>query len=213
MKDAAFSWWLVPIVSYVALAAVTGLPVLRTIFGKVELHPGGPNFKESKHFSDDGCDALQQHFERIRGTLGFWKKQAELYKRAHYYCLFWTIPSSVIIPFLAQASDSDPLSNWLITVVSAYSAILLAIHRSFKIADNYRSFREGESNFYDTYRRMLDRPHTFGTTEQEQLNRYFDEVENLRKFVRNAETDNTPSIEQAKSQVNREVSQQSRPTH
>lgn len=195
------NWWLVAIVIYVILATLTGVPVLRVIFGRVELHPGGPNFSESKHFSPEAKEALQQHFERIRGTLAFWKKQAEKYKRAHFYCLFWTIPSSVVIPFLAQASSADPLSKWLITVVSAYSAILLAIHRSFKIADNFRSFREGESNFYDTYRRMLDRPHTFGATEELRLDRYFDEVENLRKFVRNAETDNTPSIEQTKSQM------------
>lgn len=196
--------WLVAIVIYVGLATLTGIPVLKAIFGKVELHPGGPDFNESKHFSPDAKEALQQHFERIRGTLSFWKNQAEMYKRAHYYCLFWTIPSSVIIPFLAQASSADPLSKWLITVVSAYSAILLAIHRSFKIADNFRSFREGESNFYDTYRRMLDRPHTFGKTEEQRLDKYFDEVENLRKFIRNAETDNTPSLEQAKNQMTTE---------
>ncbi|NEJ72075.1 DUF4231 domain-containing protein [Rhizobium phaseoli] len=204
MMNIVVNWWLVAIVVYVTLAVATGVPVLRAIFGKIVLHPGGPNFEQSKHFTDGAKDALQQHYDRIRGTLGFWKKQAELYRRAHYYCLLWTIPSSVIIPFLAQASDADPLSRWLITVISAYSAILLAVHRSFKIADNYRAFREGESNFYDTYRRMLDRPHAFGTTEDERLDRYFDEVENLRKFVRNAETDNTPSIEQAKSQVSRE---------
>lgn len=202
--DWVVNWWLVSIITYASLAFLTAIPVLNAIFGKIELHPGGPNFLESKHFSEDAKEALQQNFERIRGTLGFWKQQSEKFKRAHYYCLIWTIPSSVIIPFLAQASNDDPLSKWLITIISAYSAILLAIHRSFKIAENYRAFREGESSFYDAYRRMLDRPHTFGKTEEIQLDTYFDEVENMRKFVRNSETDNTPSIEQAKSQMSSE---------
>lgn len=149
---------------------------------------------------------MQQNYERIRGTLEFWKNKAELYRRMHFYILWWTIPSSVIIPFLAQASTDDAYSKWLITVISGFSAILLAVHRSFKVHENYKSFREGESNFYDSYRRMLDRPTTFGKDEETQITAYFDEVENLRKFVRNAEIDNTPSLEQAKNQLKDEVS-------
>ncbi|NKN15263.1 DUF4231 domain-containing protein [Rhizobium laguerreae] len=196
--------WLGAMAIYVGLALLSGLPVLSAIFRKIELHPGGPAFDKSIHFSEPAREKLHQHYQRIQGTLAFWKKQAEKYKRAHYYCLFWTIPSAVVIPFLVQASSNNPIAKWLITIISAYSAILLALHRALKIAENYRAFREGESNFYDTYRRMLDRPYTFGDTENAQLDRYFDEVENLRKFVRNAETDNTPSLEQAKSQVSNE---------
>ena len=193
--------WLIALVMYVALATISAMPVLLAIFGKVALHPGGPGFLESDRFSEPAKKALQDNFERLRGTLGFWKKQAETYRRLHYYCLCWTIPSAVIVPLLTQAVSDDPYSKWLLTVISAYSAILLATHRSFKVMENYRAFREGESSFYDTYRRLLDRPHTFGSTEADQVSKYMDEVENLRKLIRNAETDNTPSLEQAKSQM------------
>jgi hypothetical protein len=53
---------------------------------------------------------------------------------------------------------------------------------------------------------MLDRPNTFGASEDEQLEKYFDAVENLRKYIRNAEVDNLPTIEDVKIQVDQEQS-------
>jgi hypothetical protein len=88
---------------------------------------------------------------------------------------------------------------------SAFTAILLAFHKALKVDANYKAFRQGESDFYDTYRRMLDRPETFGRTEERQLDVYFDTIENLRKFIRNAEIDNIPSLDQAKTQLSHEV--------
>lgn len=47
-----------------------------------------------------------------------------------------------------------------------------------------------------------DRPETFGRTENKRLDRYFDAVENLRRFIRNAEeVDNLPSLEETKTQL------------
>ena len=197
--------WFVAILAYTGLGVLTFVPILRAIFGKVEMHDGGSSFDDATVFSEGARGRLSQHFSRIQGTLGFWKKQATIYKRLHYYTLCWTIPSSVVIPFLAQAMTDDPYSKWLITVVSAHTAILLAFHKALKVDSNYKAFRHGESEFYDLYRRMLDRPNTLGATETEQLECYFDSIENVRKFIRNAETDNLPTIEQAKSQLADEV--------
>jgi hypothetical protein len=108
------------------------------------------------------------------------------------------------VPLLAQALTDDVYSKWLLTIVSAHSAALLAVHRAFKVMENYRAFREGESSFYDTCRRLLDRPQTFGKDETAQLARYLDDVENIRKLVRNAETENIPTLEEARSQVGNE---------
>jgi hypothetical protein len=41
----------------------------------------------------------------------------------------------------------------------------------------------------------LDSPETFGPDEDSQLKRYFEEVEIIRRFVRNAETDSLPMVE------------------
>lgn len=193
--------WVLGIVGYGLLAILTLLPVIVAIIRGVKLHPGGSSFEESKLFSDEARLQLAQNFSRMQGTLGFWKKQAAIFRRFHFYSLCWTIPSSVMIPFLAQAISADPYSKWFVTIVSGYTAILLAFHRAFKVDNNFKAFRQGESEFYDLYRRMLDRPQTFGGTEEEQLAKYFDAVENLRKYIRNAEIDNFPTLEQVKEQL------------
>jgi hypothetical protein len=106
------------------------------------------------------------------------------------------------MPILAQAIDEkDPLSKWLLSVMSAHVALLLGFHSRMKVAERYKAFRHGESEFYDTYRLLLDRPEKFGKTEKSQIRKYFDEIALIRKFVRNAETDSFPHIEDVRSKM------------
>jgi hypothetical protein len=198
------SAWTIANLMYVSLVIVTAIPLLLVIVRRVPLHPGGASFEESNTFSEEGKARLTQHYSRMAGTLGFWKKQATIYRNLHYYTLCWTIPSSVAIPFLIQAITTDPASRWLATIVSGFTAVQLAFHRALKVDANYKAFRQGESDFYDTYRRLLDRPASFGKTEADQIDAYFDAVENLRKYIRNAEIDNLPSVEQVKEQLQTE---------
>jgi hypothetical protein len=185
--------WL--IVIYSALAFVTLLPTLRALFSGVKLNEGGASFRESR-FSDEAKSKLEQHFSRLKGTLAFWKREATRNSRFHYYCLCWTILSSSIMPFLTQAiNPNDPSSKWLLTIIAAHVALLLGFHRGLKVAEHFKAFRHGESEFYDTFRRLLDSPETFGPDEDSQLKKYFEEVEIIRKFVRNAETDSLPMVE------------------
>lgn len=185
--------WLITI--YVALALITLLPTLHALFSSVKLNAGGASFRESQ-FSEDAKQKLEQHFSRLQGALAFWKREATRNSRFHYYCLCWTILSSSIMPFLTQAiNPSDPASKWLLTIIAAHIALLLGFHRGLKVAEHFKAFRHGESEFYDTYRRLLDSPETFGAEEASQLKKYFEEVELIRRFVRNAETDSLPLVE------------------
>ena len=191
--------WLIALIIYLFFALITFFPTFKAILKKVKLHPGGKSFDASLHFSDEAKKLLDQHYSRIYGTLIFWKNQAEKYRNFHYYCLCWTIPSSIIIPILTQYISDDIYAKALLTVISSHTAILLAFHRGFKVDKNFNAFRSGESEFYDVYRRMLDRPYTFGLSEGEQLNSYFETVEIIRKNVRKAETDNLPTVEDGKT--------------
>jgi hypothetical protein len=194
--------------AYIFLTLITFLPTFKAIIRKVKLHPGGQSFNDSPHFSDQGKVRLIQHYSRLQGTLIFWKNQAEKYRNFHYYCLCWTIPSSIVIPILIQCmtvENFDSLSL-LITIISTHTAILLAFHRGFKVDRNFKSFRHGESEFYDLYRRLLDRPTSFGTEEYVQIEKYFSEVETIRRFVRNSETDNMPTVDDVKIQSNNSTS-------
>lgn len=187
--------WAIALIIYSSLALITFAPVARVLFKYVELKPGGPSFDLSPHFTEEGIQRLSQNFERMQGTLKFWKTQAEKYRRFHIYSLTWISLSTVAVPLLAQATDADPWSKWLLTTVAAHSAILLAISRAFRVEAHYKAFRSGESEFYDLYRRMLDRPNVFGLSESDKIDKYFEQVETVRKIVRAAETDNFPSVE------------------
>lgn len=193
--------WIVATSIYTVLIIATFIPVARAIFRRVKLHPAGDAFAESPHFSTENKKLLEQHYSRILGTLGFWKNQAAKFESFHHYCLFWTIPSSVVIPILTQSVSSDNASKILLTIVSAMTAILLAFHRGFKVEEKIKGFRHGESEFYDLYRRLLDRPEAFGDNEQAQIKAYFTEVESIRRFVRNTETNNFSTLDETRKKI------------
>lgn len=190
------------------VAVITYLPVARAIFRGVKLNKAGDAFAESPHFSAENKKLLEQHYSRILGTLGFWKNQASKFEAFHHYCLFWTIPSAVVIPILTQSISDGNASKILLTIVSAVTAILLAFHRGFKVEENFKGFRHGESEFYDLYRRLLDRPESFGEDEAKQIEAYFTEVEVIRRFVRNTETNNFSTLDETRKkidQMNRQI--------
>jgi hypothetical protein len=195
--------WIVGTIVYVAALAVTLIPVFRALLRKVELGPPGAGFDDSPHFSADAKVLLNQHYSRIRGALGYWKNQAALYKSLHFYSVLWTIPSAVVIPILTQAIGTDSWSKTTVTLLATVTAILLALHKGLKVEDNLKAYRHGESEFYDLVRRLLDRPEAYGRDEVTQLSAYFDEVERVRRFVRNAETNNLATVDEARTQLDK----------
>jgi hypothetical protein len=188
--------WAVALVVYVTVAFLSFLPVLMLLIKRVKPHPGGPSFDDSPWFSDVAKNILNHNFERLRGALGFWKTQSARYHAFYIYSVIWVTLATVSVPFIAQAISSDPWSRWFLSVVSAHAALLLALSRAFRVEGNYKAFRQGESEFYDLWRRLLDRPESFGRDEREQIQRYLENVEVIRRLVRTAETDNLPSIEE-----------------
>jgi hypothetical protein len=187
--------WDIAAIAYGAIALLTFLPVLVPMLRGAKLYPSGVSFEESAHFSGEAKKHLSDHYSRIVGTLGFWKKQATVYKRFHYYSVCWTLISSWLVPLLGTIGVQGE-QRWLIVAVSSHVALALSFHRGLRVPDMLRAFCLGESNFCDLHRRLLDRPLKFGETEAEQLDAYFAAVEDVRKFVRSAEADSMPTIEQ-----------------
>ena len=159
--------------AYLGLAVVTLLPALRHLMGPIKLNPGGASFESASQFSDDNRNRLQNHYSRLMGTLGFWKKRAEIYTSFHYYCVIWTILSAWAVPIISALSPESEhaasFSKYLIVLVSGHVALALSFHKGLKVAEGMKAFRLGESEFYDLYRRLLDRPHTLGDNEEKQI--------------------------------------------
>lgn len=200
-------YWTITIVLYLVIAFITFIPVIMAMLKKVKLNPGGASFDESPHFSGITIKLLSQHFSRIQGTLIFWKNKAERYKRFHLYTLCWTIPISILIPIIVQYISISCEAKLFLTIISTHSALLIAFHRAFKVENNYKAFRYGESEFYDLYRQLLDRPQSFGDTEEKQIQKYFSDVDVIRKTVRMAEIDNFPMTDDIKGKETISVSQ------
>lgn len=202
-------YWRASIFMYLAIAILTLLPTLFALFRGVRPNPAGISFDKTTTFSSEVRRRLSEHYSRLEGTLGFWKKRAAIFTRFHYYCVCWTIVSSWAAPLIASIAPQveGSASKWLLVTVSGHVALALAFHRGLKVAEGMKAFRHGESEFYDLYRRLLDRPHMFGKTEEAQVRRYFSEVERVRKLVRNAETETVPDVEsirgRAESQNNK----------
>jgi hypothetical protein len=189
--------WLVGLVLYLCAAIASLVPTIRVAISGVELNPGGPAFNESPHFSAEAKKQLAQNYDRMRGTLGFWKQQAKKFECLHLYCMIWLILLSAAIPTLTVAIPSDDIAaRYLLTATALHISIITGIHKFFKVEVNFKAYRHGESEFYDNYRRMLDTPLNFGKTEDEQLAQYFSEVSLIRKQVRNAETDTYAGLEE-----------------
>ncbi|RIZ70621.1 MAG: hypothetical protein D0528_01085 [Methylococcales bacterium] len=185
------------------MAALTLAPTLVALLKGVSLNPGGASFSECLHFSVEGRKQLTDHYSRLMGTLGFWKKRAEIYTSFHYYCVIWSILSSWAVPVIAsigsQPNETSAYSKAFLVLVSSHVALALSFHKGLKVADGMKAFRHGESEFYDLYRRLLDRPKTLGDTEVVQIDTYIAEVEKIRRLVRNAETESLPSIDDVKA--------------
>ena len=190
-------WWFIIIIVYLALAIGTVIPTVWAAFRGVELDFGGMSFAESDLFSEGAKARLIQHYSRLQGTLGFWKRRAITFKRFHYYCTIWTILSAWAVPLLGVVSPAtnDSTSQWLLVTISSHVALALSFHRGMRVSECMRAFRHGESEFYDLYRRLLDRPKFFGESEEEQLETYFAEVERIRAQVRHTETENLSVID------------------
>lgn len=193
--------WKLATYAYILGAIVTFTPVLIPILQKINLHAGGDSFDKSEYFDEKEKEMLKSHYSRILGTLAFWKNQALKFKRFHYYVLCWTIPSAVLVPVIIQSISISNINEakLFLTIVSTFTAILLSFHKGLKVEDNFKAYRHGESEFFDTYRRLLDRPNSFGSDKQSQISEYTSQVESIRRTVRNAETDNLAMLDDGKS--------------
>lgn len=202
--------WAIAIAAYILAATLSLMPFVRVAFRKVlPLNPAGPGLDEvAPHLLDDGIKArLRQNEERLIGTLGFWKRQAQMYRLLNNYVIFWMIVASTLTPVLTQAITSDPASRWLLTLVASHTAVVVAVARAFRVSEQHTAYRQGESDYYDLRRALLDNPAVFGDTSEKQFLAYIEAVAKIRRRVRDAETDNIPSVddvsrlvEQAKSQ-------------
>jgi hypothetical protein len=179
----------------IGLLATLG-DLLKAHFKWIPLKKSGPWFDEADQFSEAGKARLMAHYERMAGTLIFWKNKAALYEKLSRYAISWAIMSGVLLPALIQVYDkSNIYANFLLTLLIVWTTILSAFSRSFKAEELYRSFRHWESEYYDLSRRLLDRRIESPNEENSQIDLYISAAEKIRQAARDAETSNQPKVD------------------
>jgi hypothetical protein len=81
-------------------------------------------------------------------------------------------------------------------------ALLSAIHKGFKVEQNYKNYRIGESEYFDLRRRLLDQPYLLSKESEDQIDVYFSTTEAIRRDMRVKEVDSIASFEDVKLAVN-----------
>ena len=102
-----------------------------------------------------------------------------------------------------------PIENGLWKAIFKFSSENTEI---IKIIDNTISSDYKDDNLFFRILYLINALPTESTNQvsykppiqKEQLIKYFDDVENLRSFIRNIEIDNTPSLEEAQKQLSHE---------
>lgn len=129
---------------YGVAALVSFYPVAKAMLKKFNLQEAAFSFKDSPHFSEEEIIKLEQHYSRLQGALVFWKNCAAKYGFLHHYCIFWVIVGGISTPTLIQSIDSgDSPVKWAVTGISIHVALLSAVHKGFKVEQNYKNFRLG----------------------------------------------------------------------
>jgi len=186
-------WFISTIILFIFII-MTIVIIMAAFFEKIQLKKPQKWFDESEHFEEQK-KRLQDHQERIMGTLMFWKNKAALHNRLHMSRIYWSLISSIIIPVLLQFFDkNNAWANTFMTVLSTWTAILIGLTQTLKSEEKYRGYRQCESDYYDLSRELMDNPAKDEEKLKKQVDEFLDVVSQIRKIGRAIETDSTISV-------------------
>lgn len=194
--------WISVTYIYIGIGLLTFIPSISSIVLKdSKLYNYNVDEINYTKFTDENKKRLIRCNDRIKGTLIFWKGQAKKYKRLHYYSAIWTTLNTVFMPILIQSIAGIAEGKILLTVISAHSAVIVAMHKGFKVENNYRDYRICESNFYDEYRKLLECDLS-KVNQDDVVNQYIEKINMIRKAGRAIEIDNMPNISESENETN-----------
>jgi hypothetical protein len=180
--------WFWATVALVFAILFTVIPLLRKFTEKIELSAVQPWFHESDDLGDQK-ERVINNFERIRGSLVYWKKKAAAFNALDDARVFWSIISSVTLPVLVQVYDSSQLfANVFFTSLTVWTGGLVTYAYTVKAEQKYQGFRAIESDYYDASRDLLDFAKDSPDNLNERVDHYIRTVAKIREMARDVET-------------------------
>lgn len=188
------NFWRIGTLVIVILIIVNIFVLLKAMLKKVKLDKPNVWFRGNSTLRSE-LKRLQEHEDRILGTLIFWKNKAALYNRLSLSRTYWGLLSSVLIPILIQYyNNRDFAANIFITVLSTWASIITILSLTLKSDEKYRGFRQCESDYYDLARELLDNISSDDTILNSQVDDFILTASRIRQFGRAIETDNAITI-------------------
>lgn len=179
--------WLYAISILIISIILTLIPLVKAMLQKVEPDKATPWFNDAIQLADQQ-ERVIANFDRIKGTLVYWKNQAYAYSKLEDARLFWSILSSVLLPILVQVYDKSLLANIFFTTLTVWTGILVTFSYTLKAEQKYQGFRAIESDYYDISRELLDFTKKEPQELEAQVENYFKTVEKIREMARDVET-------------------------
>lgn len=135
-----------------------------------------------------------EHYERLKGTLVYWKNDAAAHNRLHNARVFWSLLSAVLLPVLVRLYDgTEQWSLIFMTVFTTWTGLIVALAYTFKSEQRYQGMRQQESDYYDLARRLLDFADSNDPDIKDVVDQYIADTEAIRQMARRVETGAPPS--------------------
>lgn len=188
----AFGWWQAGCLVLSVGIISTLIPILHSFLEFGELFEPGDWFDTSEELIEHR-DRLMSHYSRIKGTLKFWKNKAATHQRLHYCQVIWGALTGVALPVLVQYFEKTTWPTLFMTAITTWNAVLLTLSFTLKSREQYRGFRQQESDFYDESRRLLNTAKKDDPELAQKVEEYIRLVSSIRRVGRRVETGTPPS--------------------
>ena len=186
-------WWYGGSAALAVGIVTTALPIIWSFLGFSDLNDPGPWFNNAANLGAQ-ASRLQAHYERIEGTLRFWKNKATAHYRLHLARVMWSLISSVSLPVLVQRFEkNEPGAVLFMTALTTWVGLISILAYTLKSEEKYQGFRQQESDFYDEGRRLLDFADPNDPNFKDRVDGYIRTIDQVRKVGRRVETGSPPS--------------------
>jgi hypothetical protein len=199
LVSAAIAYRYMPDPWFVALIVlVIGILVTVVVLAEAFLHQvkldEAPKWIENATNLGGQKQRVQDHYERLKGTLVYWKNDAAAHHRLHTARVYWSLLSAVLLPVLVRIYDGTAVwSKVFMTVFTTWTGLIVASAYTLKSEQRYQGMRQQESDYYDLARRLLDFTDPSDAKLKAIVDRYINDVEAIRQTARRVETGAPPS--------------------
>jgi hypothetical protein len=188
------SVWIASSILLIYSILLTSYLIAREFLLRKALFASGSWFKDSKDLSEHEA-RLSANYDRIKGTLTFWKSGASAHKTLHNAQVLWGAITGVLLSVLIPISKGEAQveANIFLTLLATWNVVLLTLSFVFSAREKYHGFRQAESDFYDSSRDLLNTAKKGDGNLEQKVDEYIELVKQIRKTGRRVEIGAPPS--------------------